>query len=488
MARRAVGVERGSRYVKVAELVREGSGVRAVRCAAQEIADSSDAAKTQAVIRAMHSAGIRGRKAVCGLARADAVMKCIRLPSTDRDAIRKMLEFEAQQHVPFPLEEMDWDFDSEGDGLVVLVAARKASLDAARRVLAQAGLALTAVSVSSAAAALAYLQEAGDPAVEKGEETSVLIELGAGPVIVNVFRGRAWLLSRPLRLSGGDLAAAFAADLGCDIGQAQRTMQSQGMAAVPAGGTRVGEWIQLLRTEIERSLLAASEQTTTLTVERVAATGGGWIAPGLAQAVSKALGMPVEVFPTGPEPVTPAFGAAIGLGLQGLGLARGINLLSSAAVGARRQASRWVSSAVAGVALLAALSLGTWRYWTIQQRSLALQPVRAAAARRQADMESLRARQHNLDARLAEVQALLKPRHKVLNALRELSARAPAGVWLTSVSYAPGRPVTADGKATSAAQVTDLLEALGSRAALAYVKQGEKDVSFSITMQVDEGG
>jgi Tfp pilus assembly protein PilN len=61
-------------------------------------------------------------------------------------------------------------------------------------------------------------------------------------------------------------------------------------------------------------------------------------------------------------------------------------------------------------------------------------------------------------------------------------------VWLTSVSYSPGRPVTAQGKAASAVQVSDLLDALGARAALAYVKQGETDVDFAITMQLDEGG
>jgi Tfp pilus assembly protein PilN len=307
-------------------------------------------------------------------------------------------------------------------------------------------------------------------------------------VVANVFHGATWLLSRPLPISGDGLTAAFAADLGCEVEHAQRVRQSEGVGALPPGARCVTEWMQVLRAEIERSLLAAAEQTATLTVERVVATGGGWLTPGLPQAVSSALGLPVEVFPAGPEPVTPAFGAAIGLGLQGLGLARGVNLMSSAAVGARRQARRWVSSTVAVAALLAALGVGTWRYWALQQQSLALQPARAAAARREQDMRSLRATQRTLEARLAEVQRLLQPRHKVLNTLRELSAAAPSGVWLTSVSYSPGRPVTAQGKAASAVQVSDLLDALGARAALAYVKQGETDVDFAITMQLDEGG
>jgi len=488
MARRAVGVDIGSRYVKVAELVREGGHLRVVRCAAQEIADPSDAAKAQAVTRALRAAGIRASKVICDVARADAVIKCIRLPATERDTVRKMLEFEAQQHVPFPLEQMAWDFDLGEDGAVLLAAVRKTSLDAARAIMAQAGLRPLAVGVSSAAAAATYMHASAESSRECADETTALIELGAGPVVVNVFRGTTWLLSRALPISGDDLTVAFAADLGCEVELAQRIRSSEGIASLPAGAQHVAEWMRVLRAEIERSLLAAAERTTTLTVERVAATGGGWLTPGLPQAVSSALGLPVETLPAGPDPVTPAFGAAIGLCLQGLGVARGVNLMSSAAIGARRQARRWASSAVAAAALIAALGLGTVRYWSMQKQSLALQPARAAAAQRDQSMRDLRARQRILEAQLAGVQRLLASRHRVLDALQELSAVAPSGVWLTSVSYSPERPVAVQGKAVSASRVSDLLDALGARAALTYVKQGKKDVDFAISMEADEGG
>jgi type IV pilus assembly protein PilM len=490
MARTAIGVDIGSRYVKVVELIREGAHARVVACAAQEITDSSDAAKADAVARALRAAGIRGRRVVCDVARGDAVVKRIHIPATNRETARKVLQFEAQQHVPFPLEEMAWDFEVDPSGFVLLAAVRQTVLEAVRAVLAQAGLRASAVTVSSAAAAAAYLQRADRLAGEHADEAAVLLELGAGPVVVNVFRGGTWLLSRPLPVSGDDLTAAFAADLGCDFERAQRVRQGEGVAALPAAAPRVTEWLQALRAEVERSLLAAAEQTAILAVERIVATGGGWLTPGLPQAVSGVLGGAVEVFPCAPEPVTPAFGAAIGLALQDLGLARGVDLTASAAAGTRRQARRWTSSVVAIAGLLAVIAVGTWRYWTLEQRSLVLQPARAAATRREEDMRSLDARRRALEAQAAEVQRLLRPRHKVLNALQELSAVAPAGMWLTAVSYSPGRPVAVQGKAASATQVSDLLDALGARAALTRVKQGEKDtdVDFAITLEAKDGG
>lgn len=491
MARRAVGVDIGSRYVKVVEVVRDGSHARVVHAAAEEIRDATAAARAEALTRALRAAGIRGRKVSCDVARADAVVKRVRLPATDRETVRKMLEFEAQQHVPFPLEEMAWDFDLQPDGSVLLTAARRSSLDEVRAILGPSGVRATAINVTSGAVASAYLaqsRESGESAAGADEQTAVLIELGAGPAIANVFRGGSWLLSRALPVSGDDLTAAFAADLGCDLAHARAVRESKGWGGLPSDAPRVRAWVQDLRTEVERSLLAAAEQTATLTVERVAATGGGWLTPGLLPAVSSALGLTVEPSPAGLEQVTPIHGAAVALALQGVGLVDGADLLPSTAIRARAQARRSVGSAVAIAALVVALGVGGWRYWTVQQQSLALAPAREAAARRERQTRTLISERKALEAQLREVQDLLRPRHKVLNVLKELSAKAPAGIWLTSVAYAPGRQVAVQGRAASSLQVSDLLQVLGGQAALTYVKQGETDVDFAITMCVDQGG
>jgi type IV pilus assembly protein PilM len=469
MTRRTVAVDIGSRWVKVVVLAREGDQVRVARSAAQEIEDSSPAAKAQALARAMRAAGIRARKVVCAVGRTEAVIKRIHLPPADRETVSKLLQFEAQQHLPFPLEEMAWDFEVDEDGSVLLVAARKRAVEAAREVLAQAGLRAAAVSVSSAGAAAAYLHHAAPGT----DETAVLIELGAGPVVVNVFRGRQWLLSRPLGIGGDGLTTAFALALGCGIEQARSVRDSQGLAALADGAAQLREWLQTLRAETERSLLAAAGPATAPTVQRIVATGGGWLTPGLADAVSEALGRPLEMLETAGAPGS-LFATA-----TGLGLARGINLLSSASAGGRRQTRRWVGSAIAVGALLAALALGTWRYCAVQQQLLA----RPTVARLEAQMQDLRVRQRVLTARRAEVERRLRPRHQVLSALQELSAAAPPGVWLTSVSFSPRRAIAVQGKAESATTVTSLLDALGRRVTLTYLRQGDGHVEFAITMQ-----
>lgn len=490
MARRAVAVDIGSRYVKVAEMVREGARAQLTRWAVQEIADPSSAtARGQALARAMRSAGIGQRKVVCSISRSDATLKRIRLPSADAETMRKMLAFEAQQHVPFPLQEVAWDFIlDEAGGTVLLAAARKTLLEDLHAVLAQAGLKARAVTLTSLAAAAACLHGEGQPGSADSRKAAVLVELGAGPVIVNVFRAGALHLSRPLPISGDDLSRAFAADMGCDSKQAEEIERTRGMAALPAQSKRVAGWLQALRTEVERSLLAAAEGEASLSVEDVLITGGGWQTPGLAEAFASVLGVPVAAFPAQGDGAPPALGIAIGLALQGLGFTKGINLLSAARTSARTTSKRRLTSAVAGAALLSALALGTWRYWELQGESLSLQPVRARAMQHEREISALRAQKRALEAQLGELQGIMQKRQEVLDSLDQLSAKAPAGIWLTSVSYSPGRPVVAQGRAFSNAQVASLLDALGPNAMLSYIKQADKNVDFAITIGPGAGG
>jgi len=490
-------------------MVREGGRAHLARWAMEEISDPSSAgARAQAVMRAMRSAGISQRNVVCSISRSDATLKRIHLPSADAEAVRKMLAFEAQQHVPFPLEEVAWDFSlgaaGEAGGAVLLAAARKTLLEDLRAVLAQAGLRAQAVTLTSLAAAAACLQNDGQAGGD-GREAAVMVELGAGTAVVNVFRGGALHLSRPLPVTGDDLTKAFAADTQSGPQQAEEIRRTRGMAAIPQESKRVAEWLHTLRMEVERSLLAAAEGEASLSVENVVITGGGWQTPGLAEAFSAVLGAPVVTCPLarvapkspaqgGPagQPegygALPALGSAIGLALQGLGLAKGIDLLSAAATSARTTSRRSLTSAVAVAVLLCALTLGTWRYWWLQGQSLSLQPVQARAEQREREISALSARKRSLETRLGELRGIMQKRGEVMDALDQISAKAPDGMWLTSVTYSSGRPLVAQGKALSNQQVARLLDALGPQATLTYIKQAAGNVDFAITITPDAGG
>ena len=78
----------------------------------------------------------------------------VKLPTLDAAKIDKIIAFEAQQNVPFPIDEVVWDYQLVGGGLgeqiqVVIVAIKRDLLDKINTVVEETGLRTRTVGVTS---------------------------------------------------------------------------------------------------------------------------------------------------------------------------------------------------------------------------------------------------------------------------------------------------------------------------------------------------
>ena len=67
-----------------------------------------------AIQSALSQAGINVPRVVAALPRRQVTIKLTNLPKAEREAMRRMLAFEAQQHVPLPLDQVVLDFQVLG--------------------------------------------------------------------------------------------------------------------------------------------------------------------------------------------------------------------------------------------------------------------------------------------------------------------------------------------------------------------------------------
>ena len=75
--------------------------------------------------------GIKPGPVLVSVAGQSVFSKFVKLPPTDREKIQQIVQFEAQQNVPFPIEEVVWDYQLIGSGvgeLDVMLAAIKADI------------------------------------------------------------------------------------------------------------------------------------------------------------------------------------------------------------------------------------------------------------------------------------------------------------------------------------------------------------------------
>ena len=102
----------------------------------------------------------------------------IKLPPIEDDNIQQLVAFEAQQHVPFPIEEVIWDWqllDSNStDKEVALVAIKGDSLNDLNDIVTDTGLRTIDVDASPMALYNALLYN-----YPELEETTLLIDIGA---------------------------------------------------------------------------------------------------------------------------------------------------------------------------------------------------------------------------------------------------------------------------------------------------------------------
>src|SRR5216117_3542569 len=105
--------------------------------------------------------------------------KFVKLPPVDTSKVTQIIQYEAQQNVPFPLEEVVWDYQilgaaASGELEVLLVANKSDVVEGLSRTVEKAGLRLQLVDVSPAALCNAFRYNYGDL-----EGCTMLLDIGA---------------------------------------------------------------------------------------------------------------------------------------------------------------------------------------------------------------------------------------------------------------------------------------------------------------------
>src|SRR5256886_9106275 len=133
----------------------------------------------------------------------------VKLPAVEQEKIDKIISFEAQQNVPFPIDEVVWDYQVVGGGLdeqiqVVLVAIKVDLLDEINSGVEETGLHTSIVDVAPMALYNAFRYNYTDLS-----GCSLLVDIGARTTNVLFIEPRK-VFSRSLPIGGNSITAAIA--------------------------------------------------------------------------------------------------------------------------------------------------------------------------------------------------------------------------------------------------------------------------------------
>src|SRR2546423_9476247 len=123
--------------------------------------------------------GIKGGPVNYAIAAQSVFARFVKLPAVEEEKIERIIAFEAQQNVPFPIDEVVWDYQLIGGGgeeqvQVVLVAIKSDLLDEINAAVEETGLRTAIVDVATMALYNAFRYNCADLG-----GCSLLIDIGA---------------------------------------------------------------------------------------------------------------------------------------------------------------------------------------------------------------------------------------------------------------------------------------------------------------------
>ena len=306
-----LGLDISSSSVKLVELGKDKAGNLVLeRCAIEplergwitdgNIEKFEEVAET--IRRLVKKSGTRTKDVAMALPPSAVITKKIILPGGMSDQeLELQVEAEANQYIPFPLDEVSLDFcvvgpsaTSVGDIEVLIAASRKEKVQDIQGLAEAAGLKPVIVDVESYASRLAA-NRLIENLPDKGEGSIVaLFEVGALTTSMQVIRNNEVLYDRDQAFGGAQLTQLIVRQYGFSLEEAESKKRSGELPEDYESGV-LRPFIESMVHEIGRALQFFFTSTPHNKVNCIMLAGGSAALPGLTAAVTEHTSFPCSL-------------------------------------------------------------------------------------------------------------------------------------------------------------------------------------------------
>ncbi len=306
-----LGLDISSSSVKLVELSRSGERYRVESYAveplstgvATENAVDNVEAVGEAIRRAVKQSKTSAKHAAVTVPNSAVITKIITMPAgLSDDEMAAQIEAEADQYIPYPLQEVNLDFEvigpsekEEGMVDVLLAASRKENVDILVAALELGGLTPKIVDVKAYVAEhILALAAAQNPA--RGlTGTVAMFGIGAVTITMNVMDNLKLAYTREQNLGGAQLTEEIQNHYGMSYEEASQAKKSGGLP--PDYETEVLQpFKEMLARQVTRSLQFFYSSSHYHSVDHILLSGGSAMIPGIAGVVESATGTRTEIF------------------------------------------------------------------------------------------------------------------------------------------------------------------------------------------------
>jgi type IV pilus assembly protein PilM len=282
-----IGLDIGSRSIKVAEIVETKSGttltnfgsIDIAHGAIEEGAINDPGAVSESLQQLLKSYGIKETNAAVSIGGYSVIVKKIIVQSMAEEQLQETIHFEAEQYIPFDISDVNLDFQILGESEsnpnqmnVILVAAKKEMVDDYINLVNLAGLNPCIIDVEAFA-----LQNCFEANYDVQDENIALIDIGASKTSLNILKNTASVFMRDVSLGCGQINQKIMSLIECSFEQAEKLKSGNESDSLSADDLKgivssvVADWC----TEIRRALDFFYSTYPEDQIKRIVLSGGG---------------------------------------------------------------------------------------------------------------------------------------------------------------------------------------------------------------------
>ncbi len=305
-----LGLDISSTAIKLLELSQSGDRLRVESYAVEPLPANSVIEKNiadveavgDAIKRAVKRSASRTKLAAVAVAGSAVITKIIAMPAAlTEDEMEQQIELEADQYIPYPLEEVNLDFEvigpSENDPEridVLLAASRSENVDIRIAAIELAGLKAKIVDVEAYAIENAFSLLIPQLPEQGIDQTIAIIDIGATMTTLNVMHDRKTIYTREQVFGGKQLTEEIQRRYGLSYEEAGMAKRQGGLP-----DNYVPEVLEpfkdAMTQQVSRSLQFFYGSSQYNNVDHIVLAGGSAMIPGIDEMIANKLGVHTSV-------------------------------------------------------------------------------------------------------------------------------------------------------------------------------------------------
>lgn len=217
--KKTVGLDIGHYYVKLSELTEKQGKYYLSGFGIERLSDDSHQARILAIKKVVEESGISTNKVNISVCGPSVIVRYILLPRMTKSQLKSAVRYEAEKYIPFNIEEVILNtpvLEEQRDDnkiRVLVVAAKKSSIESYVKLVEDCGLELQLIDVDSFALINSFLLNNPE---EQSEGIVALLHIGAELTTINILKDRVSHFMRDITIGGKDLTKMVAEKLNMD--------------------------------------------------------------------------------------------------------------------------------------------------------------------------------------------------------------------------------------------------------------------------------